>query len=47
MYEEMHLVANLIISYFSNSSREVSNKKLAEVMQAVELTGLRYEETEI
>lgn len=34
----------LCLSYFSNSSCEVLNKKLAEVVQGVELTGLRYEE---
>lgn len=28
--------------YFSNSSREVLNKELAEVMEGMELTSLRY-----
>lgn len=33
----------LCLAYFSNSSREVLNKKLAEVVQGVELTSLQDE----
>lgn len=33
-----------VLAYFSNASREVLNKKLAEVVQGVELTSLRHKE---
>lgn len=32
------------MAYFSNASREVLDKKLAEVVQGVELMGLQFEE---
>ncbi len=39
----MWVVAKVFLPYRSDSSREVLNKKLAEVVQCVKLTSLRYE----